>query len=85
MASKDHNVEERQVDASLRQSLHESVDEKANAMHSEDFHGAAERGHAATDKYVLALTCLSLHNANKLSGMANLWLLLTPRPRQDCA
>ena len=49
MASKDHNVEEQQVDPASRQSLQ---DEKAAAMHSEGFHEAAERGHVATDKYV---------------------------------
>ncbi len=49
MASKDHNVEEQQADATFRQTLQ---DEKAAAMHSEGFHEAAERGHVATDKYV---------------------------------
>ncbi|KKY26927.1 putative mfs [Phaeomoniella chlamydospora] len=43
MASKNNSVEGRQVD--------ESLDEKANALHAEDPHAAAERGHAATDRY----------------------------------
>lgn len=51
--TKDHNVEERGVDAAARHSLNDEVGiEKGAAMHSEDFHGAAERGHTATDKYV---------------------------------
>ena len=29
--------------------------EKSRALHNEDFHGAAERGHAATDQYVLPI------------------------------
>ncbi|KAK5048561.1 hypothetical protein LTR84_005652 [Exophiala bonariae] len=50
--TKDHNVEERGVDAAARHSLNEEAAmEKGAAMHSEDFHGAAERGHVATDKY----------------------------------
>lgn len=43
MASKDHNVEEQRVDSAI-------MTEKANAIHNEDFHSAAERGHVATDK-----------------------------------
>lgn len=51
--NKDHNVEERGVDAAARHSLNDEAGmEKSAAMHNEDFHGAAERGHAATDKYV---------------------------------
>jgi hypothetical protein len=51
MASKDHNVEERQTDFAARQSLQdEMATEKAAAMHTENFHEAAERGHVATDK-----------------------------------
>ncbi len=49
MTTRDHNVEEQQVDPGSRHSLQ---DEKAAAMHSEGFHEAAERGHVATDKYV---------------------------------
>jgi hypothetical protein len=50
--TKDHNVEERGVDAAARHSLNDEAGmEKGDAMHSEDFHGAAERGHVATDKY----------------------------------
>ena len=43
MASKHHNVEERLADSAV-------ANEKAAAMHSENFHDAAERGHLATDK-----------------------------------
>jgi hypothetical protein len=51
MASKYHNVEERQVDPAVRQSLQDEViNEKAAATHTEDFRDAAERGHVATDK-----------------------------------
>ena len=51
MAPKDHSVEERQVDAAVRRSLQDEVlGEKAAAMRAEDFHEAAVRGHAATDK-----------------------------------
>lgn len=51
MASKDHNVEERQVDPTVRQSLQsEMINEKAAATDTEDFHEAAERGRVATDK-----------------------------------
>jgi hypothetical protein len=51
MASKDHNVEERQVDTAVRQSLQDEVAiEKQAAIHTENFHEAAERGHVATDK-----------------------------------
>ncbi|KAL2432200.1 putative transporter [Exophiala dermatitidis] len=51
MIPKDHNVEERQVGSDVRQSLQDPVDEKAVALHTEDAHEAAERGHVATDKY----------------------------------
>lgn len=51
--AKDHTLDERQVDSAVRHSLHDDTDiEKSQAMHSEDFHGAAERGHVATDKYI---------------------------------
>ncbi|EXJ88055.1 hypothetical protein A1O1_04982 [Capronia coronata CBS 617.96] len=52
MASKDHSFEERQVDPAARHSLQGSgIDEKAAAMHTENAHEAAARGHVATDKY----------------------------------
>jgi hypothetical protein len=52
MPSKDNNVEESRVNPTLRQSLHDSIDENPTGMHSEIAHEAAERGHVATDKSV---------------------------------
>lgn len=47
MAAGDHNVEEKQV--STEHIPASSVEEKADAVHEETAHEAAERGHTATD------------------------------------
>jgi len=53
MASKDHNVEESRMASALRQPPQDQLDEKATGIHNEIAHEAAERGHVATDKYVI--------------------------------
>ncbi|KIX04616.1 uncharacterized protein Z518_05486 [Rhinocladiella mackenziei CBS 650.93] len=68
MESEDHNAEERNVGTAVWQTVDERADEKAKAMHAEteDFHGTAERGHAATDRYGQSLVTFDVAAEAKL-------------------
>ncbi|KIW53609.1 hypothetical protein PV05_09164 [Exophiala xenobiotica] len=77
MPSKDNNVEESRVDPTLRQSLHDSIDEKPAGMHSEIAHEAAERGHVATDKYGHALVEFDPKAESKLRLKIDLYIVPT--------
>ncbi|OAL35015.1 hypothetical protein AYO20_05730 [Fonsecaea nubica] len=78
MASKDHSAEERQVDHAVRQSLQdEAMNEKAAAMHTENFHEAAERGHAATDRYGHSLVTFDPKAEARLRWKIDLYIVPT--------
>ncbi|KAH0839233.1 putative transporter [Fonsecaea pedrosoi] len=78
MASKDHSAEERQVDHAVRRSLQdEAMNEKAAAMHTENFHEAAERGHAATDRYGHSLVTFDPKAEARLRWKIDLYIVPT--------
>ncbi|ETI25364.1 hypothetical protein G647_02136 [Cladophialophora carrionii CBS 160.54] len=78
MASRDHNVEERQVNPAARQSLQDEVAiEKQAAIHTENFHEAAERGHVATDKYGHSLVTFDPEAERKLRWKIDLYVVPT--------